>query len=63
VTKKKPPPQEQHDEERFAPDRPGRIPGFHYPPGHSIRVNDQYRILFHRTDAGAMDIVIDDYHN
>lgn len=30
---------------------------------HSIRINDQYRILFRWTDAGAMDIVIDDYHN
>ena len=30
---------------------------------HSIRVNDQYRILFRWTDAGAMDIVSDDYHN
>jgi proteic killer suppression protein len=30
---------------------------------HSIRVNDQYRVLFRWTDAGAMNIVIDDYHN
>ena len=36
----------------------GRYNGYH-----SIEVNDQYRVLFHWTDAGAMDIVIDDYHN
>ena len=36
----------------------GRYNGYH-----SIEVNDQYRVLFHWTDAGAMDIAIDDYHN
>ncbi len=36
----------------------GRYNGYH-----SIEVNDQYRVLFRWTDAGAMDIVIDDYHN
>ncbi len=30
---------------------------------HSIEVNDRYRVLFRWTDAGTMDIVIDDYHN
>jgi len=29
---------------------------------HSIRVNDQYRICFTWTDAGATDVEITDYH-
>ena len=29
---------------------------------HSIRINDQYRVLFRWTANGAADIVIDDYH-
>jgi proteic killer suppression protein len=29
---------------------------------HSIRVNDQYRICFRWTDAGAEDVEIVDYH-
>lgn len=46
-----------------------------YPPGnalealkgdrrghHSIRINDQYRICFTWTDAGAIDVEITDYH-
>ncbi len=30
---------------------------------HSIRINDQYRICFRWTDAGAIDVDIVDYHN
>jgi toxin HigB-1 len=29
---------------------------------HSIRVNDQFRICFRWTDAGAEDVEITDYH-
>ena len=29
---------------------------------HSIRINDQYRICFVWTDAGADDVEITDYH-
>ena len=29
---------------------------------HSIRINDQYRICFTWTDAGATDVEITDYH-
>jgi proteic killer suppression protein len=29
---------------------------------HSIRVNDQWRIVFHWTDAGPEDVEIVDYH-
>lgn len=29
---------------------------------HSIRINDQYRICFHWTDAGAEQVEIVDYH-
>ena len=29
---------------------------------HSIRVNDQYRVCFHWTAAGAKDVEIVDYH-
>jgi toxin HigB-1 len=29
---------------------------------HSIRINDQYRICFGWTDAGATDVEITDYH-
>ena len=29
---------------------------------HSIRVNDQFRVCFHWTDAGAEDVEIVDYH-
>jgi toxin HigB-1 len=29
---------------------------------HSIRINDQYRICFTWTDAGAIDVEISDYH-
>ncbi|MGB6059665.1 MAG: type II toxin-antitoxin system RelE/ParE family toxin [Microthrixaceae bacterium] len=29
---------------------------------HSIRINDQWRICFHWTDAGAEDMQIVDYH-
>jgi proteic killer suppression protein len=29
---------------------------------HSIRINDQYRICFRWTDAGAIDVEIVDYH-
>jgi proteic killer suppression protein len=47
----------------------------HVPPGnrlealrgdragqHSIRINDQYRICFRWTEAGAVDVAIVDYH-
>ena len=30
---------------------------------HSIRINDQYRVCFGWTDAGAIDVEIVDYHN
>jgi proteic killer suppression protein len=30
---------------------------------HSIRINDQYRICFRWTDAGATDVEIVDYHD
>jgi toxin HigB-1 len=29
---------------------------------HSIRINDQYRICFRWTEAGATDVEITDYH-
>lgn len=29
---------------------------------HSIRVNDQFRVCFHWTDAGAENVEIVDYH-
>jgi toxin HigB-1 len=29
---------------------------------HSIRINDQFRIYFQWTDAGAIDVEIVDYH-
>ena len=29
---------------------------------HSIRINDQHRICFAWTDAGAIDVEITDYH-
>ena len=29
---------------------------------HSIRVNDQWRVLFIWTDQGARDVRVDDYH-
>jgi proteic killer suppression protein len=29
---------------------------------HSIRINDQYRVCFRWTDAGAADVEIVDYH-
>lgn len=29
---------------------------------HSIRVNSQYRICFHWTDAGPADVELTDYH-
>lgn len=35
----------------------GRLAGFH-----SIRVNDQWRIIFRWTDAGPKDVAIVDYH-
>ncbi len=39
--------------EKLAGDRSGQ---------HSIRINDQYRICFVWTDAGAEDVEITDYH-
>ena len=35
----------------------GRVAGFH-----SIRINDQWRIVFRWTDFGPEQIAIDDYH-
>jgi toxin HigB-1 len=35
----------------------GRLAGFH-----SIRVNDQWRIVFRWTNAGPADVAIVDYH-
>jgi len=29
---------------------------------HAIRINDQYRVCFRWTDAGAYDVEITDYH-
>ena len=29
---------------------------------HSIRINDQWRVVFHWTDAGPEDVDIRDYH-
>ena len=53
----------------------GRLADLRVPPGnrlealkgdragqHSIRVNDQYRVCFHWTAAGAEDVAIVDYH-
>lgn len=30
---------------------------------HSVRINDQYRVCFRWTIAGAIDVEIVDYHN
>ena len=35
----------------------GRLDGFH-----SIRINDQYRIIFRFKDSNAYDVEITDYH-
>ena len=53
----------------------GRLEDLRVPPGnrlealkgsrsgqHSIRVNDQYRVCFRWTEAGAEDVEIVDYH-
>lgn len=53
----------------------GRLEDLRVPPGnrlealkgdragqHSIRVNDQFRVCFRWTDAGAEDVEIVDYH-
>jgi proteic killer suppression protein len=53
----------------------GRVDDLRVPPGnrleplmgeraglHSIRINDQYRVCFHWTAAGAEDVEIVDYH-
>lgn len=53
----------------------GRLDDLSVPPGnrlellkgclagfHSIRVNDQWRIIFRWTDAGPSDVAIVDYH-
>lgn len=53
----------------------GRLADLRVPPGnrlealkgnragqHSIRVNDQYRVCFRWTSAGAKDVEIVDYH-
>ena len=53
----------------------GRLEDLRVPPGnrlealkrerlgqHSIRVNDQFRLCFRWTDAGAADVEIVDYH-
>jgi proteic killer suppression protein len=29
---------------------------------HSVRVNDQWRIVFRWTDGGPADVMLDDYH-
>jgi proteic killer suppression protein len=39
--------------EKLAGDRVGQ---------HSIRINRQWRICFHWTDAGPEDVAITDYH-
>lgn len=53
----------------------GRLDDLRVPPGnrlealkgdragqHSIRVNDQFRVCFRWTEAGAVDVEIVDYH-
>ena len=35
----------------------GKLKGFH-----NIRINDQWRIIFHWTSAGPKDIRVTDYH-
>ena len=53
----------------------GRLDDLRVPPGnrlealkgnrsgqHSIRINDQYRVCFHWTQAGPEDVEIVDYH-
>ena len=53
----------------------GRLEDLHVPPGnrleslkgdragqHSIRINDQFRVCFRWTTAGAEDVEIVDYH-
>ena len=53
----------------------GRLDYLRVPPGnhlealkddrlgqHSIRINDQWRVCFRWTDAGAVDVEIVDYH-
>jgi toxin HigB-1 len=35
----------------------GSLEGFH-----SIRINDQWRIVFRWTDLGATDVAVTDYH-
>ncbi|HEY3502237.1 MAG TPA: type II toxin-antitoxin system RelE/ParE family toxin [Actinocatenispora sp.] len=53
----------------------GRLSDLQVPPGnrleplqgdrkgqHSIRINDQWRIYFHWTDAGPAEVEIVDYH-
>ena len=35
----------------------GDLAGFH-----SIRINDQWRVVFRWTDAGPVDVDINDYH-
>lgn len=53
----------------------GRLDDLRVPPGnqlealkgdragrHSIRINDQWRVCFRWTDAGAQDVEIVDYH-
>jgi len=45
----------------------GRLEDLRVPPGnrsgqYSIRVNDQFRICFHWTGAGAKEVRIVDYH-
>ena len=53
----------------------GRLDDLRVPPGnrletlrgdragqHSIRINDQFRVCFRWTDAGAEDVEIADYH-
>lgn len=55
--------------------RAGRLTDMSVPPGnrlealkgnlegyHSIRINDQWRIIFRWTDAGPADVAIVDYH-
>jgi proteic killer suppression protein len=53
----------------------GRLDDLRVPPGnrlerlrgdregqHSIRINDQFRVCFHWTEAGPADVEIVDYH-
>lgn len=47
---------------RIPPSRRLNAPAGERKGQHSIRVNDQWRVCFHWTEHGAMEIEITDYH-